>query len=534
MTNLTSVSYAQDSDLDGIIDPIDLDDDNDGIIDTVENDAIKVDFSSAGDGDGGSLATWNQIFRVAGVPAGSVIRHRDGAVVPGVGININNFRAGRFNNDPNSSNWNGTANDPYYILAADDIYFHQLSTPGTISFTGLDTTLKYNVRIYNLIGNRADVVDTFMVTDGASTRTASNTRGAGWAATNLHDAGTVFENISATAAGRVTVTTPPPSVNAFPLNAIILEILNDFDGDGIPDLRDIDSDNDGITDNVEAQTTANYIVPSNAGGAFADSDNDGLDNAYEPNGLSPIDTDSDSTQDIFDNDSDNDGLLDIEERDDTGPTAITSVADTDNDGLLDIFEGSALNDNYIVNDENILGADFLLGDSDDDTDANGGNAVPLTQDLNYRDIFQVDIQLEKTVAVYDPENAGLFMLPGNDVIYTFSGSNEGDGPSDDGSIFLVDRLPPEIEFYNDDIDDSGPETGVIVFAQTDTNLTFTPSADLGFSNAATPPSSFAACNYTPLLGYDPNVTFLCLNPKGNLNSGTPSPSFSFQFRARIK
>ena len=37
----------------------------------------------------------------------------------------------------------------------------------------------------------------------------------------------------------------------------------DFDNDGIPNHLDLDSDNDGIPDNIEAQTTAGYIAPAN-------------------------------------------------------------------------------------------------------------------------------------------------------------------------------------------------------------------------------------------------------------------------------
>ncbi|MDV7141041.1 hypothetical protein R3X28_19315, partial [Maribacter sp. TH_r10] len=36
----------------------------------------------------------------------------------------------------------------------------------------------------------------------------------------------------------------------------------DSDGDGYPNHLDIDSDNDGIPDNVEAQTTDGYIAPN--------------------------------------------------------------------------------------------------------------------------------------------------------------------------------------------------------------------------------------------------------------------------------
>ncbi|MCM4164083.1 MULTISPECIES: gliding motility-associated C-terminal domain-containing protein [unclassified Arenibacter] len=84
----------------------------------------------------------------------------------------------------------------------------------------------------------------------------------------------------------------------------------DPDGDGIPNYLDVDSDNDGILDIIEAQASLYYIPPSKI-----DSDNNGLDDAYElppgsGGGLIPVDTDGDGFPDYLDLDSDNDGILD--------------------------------------------------------------------------------------------------------------------------------------------------------------------------------------------------------------------------------
>lgn len=62
---------------------------------------------------------------------------------------------------------------------------------------------------------------------------------------------------------------------AVKISASAYELGADTDGDGVLDYRDLDSDNDGITDNVEAQSTAGYIGPSGI-----DADGDGLDDAY--------------------------------------------------------------------------------------------------------------------------------------------------------------------------------------------------------------------------------------------------------------
>ena len=118
--------------------------------------------------------------------------------------------------------------------------------------------------------------------------------------------------------------------------------LNDNDGDGIPNPYDIDSDDDGITDNVEAQPTCAYILPSGF-----DIDGDGMDDAYDiyismsvlkASGITPYDKDGDTTPDIYDLDSDNDGAMDVNEGSGIYGNFITSTTDTDDDGLMDQFD----------------------------------------------------------------------------------------------------------------------------------------------------------------------------------------------------
>ncbi len=110
-------------------------------------------------------------------------------------------------------------------------------------------------------------------------------------------------------------------------------------GDG-PDYLDIDADDDGIPDNIEAQPTATYVQPNGT------SAQNGLDTAYTT-GFVPEDTDGDLIPDYLDPDSDNDGIDDLTEG---GRGTLTGV-DTDGDGLDDGFEGADLNDPTDVNDE---------------------------------------------------------------------------------------------------------------------------------------------------------------------------------------
>jgi hypothetical protein len=119
--------------------------------------------------------------------------------------------------------------------------------------------------------------------------------------------------------------------------------LTNSDANGQPDYLDIDSDNDGITDNVEGMSTYSYIVSSDA-----DADGDGIVDAYDSNdamfggnALTPFDFDADGTPDYRDTDTDNDGAPDRNEGDKIAvlsQTTINNSGDTDGDGLMDYFD----------------------------------------------------------------------------------------------------------------------------------------------------------------------------------------------------
>lgn len=115
-------------------------------------------------------------------------------------------------------------------------------------------------------------------------------------------------------------------------------LADDTDGDGIASFVDIDADNDGILDNMEAQSTAGYTVPVNT-----DTDNDGILNAYEGGFLDPVNTDSGGAADYLDTDSDDDGIDDEDEAwdaydDGDSVNDLTCSSDTDQDGLLDCYD----------------------------------------------------------------------------------------------------------------------------------------------------------------------------------------------------
>ena len=115
----------------------------------------------------------------------------------------------------------------------------------------------------------------------------------------------------------------------------------DNDDDGIANYINIDSDGDGITDDVEGQTSTGFVAP-----AGADTDGDGWDDNYDSDngGTTPplTDTDTDTIPDYLDTDSDGDGIGDsIEGRDDDSDGVADELAsgtDTDSDGLDDAYD----------------------------------------------------------------------------------------------------------------------------------------------------------------------------------------------------
>ena len=113
----------------------------------------------------------------------------------------------------------------------------------------------------------------------------------------------------------------------------------DTDGDGIADFRDTDSDGDGMNDTTEGGRGVIDSIDADGDGIIdnlVDTDGDGLadivDPDVQPGGgggtpLVPADTDGDGLTDQIDVDSDNDGVLDVDEN-----------GDFNNDGINDSLQ----------------------------------------------------------------------------------------------------------------------------------------------------------------------------------------------------
>ncbi len=193
------------------------------------------------------------------------------------------------------------------------------------------------------------------------------------------------------------------------------------DSDILPNFTDLDSDGDGIPDNVEAQSTLGYVAPSGL-----DTDSNGIDDAYDSNGtpIALVNSDGTDNFDYLDTDSDNEG------GNDTAEAGFTlSGADVDGDGL---------DDNY---DADITGYSDPGGTIDDPL--TGVVILPNTDglgDVDFRDPeFRADLELTKTVQFIGG-------IPAQ-VEFTITVTNNG--PDDATGVTVLDNLPSGFNYDSD-------------------------------------------------------------------------------------
>jgi MYXO-CTERM domain-containing protein len=172
-------------------------------------------------------------------------------------------------------------------------------------------------------------------------------------------------------------------------------VPQDTDGDGVPDFQDLDSDGDGTDDDVdncyliENADQANLDGDESGDACDNDADGDGILDALEEDfGLDPRkidtdddtiadgeelgeldeprDTDEDGTIDALDDDSDGDGVSDLDEAGDDDPT--TRAVDTDDDGTPDYRDLDSDGDRVPDAEDNCR---VVQNAAQTDTDGNG-------------------------------------------------------------------------------------------------------------------------------------------------------------------
>ncbi len=188
-------------------------------------DVIGVDFASAG----GSATGFNVFNSNTTIADGSVIRYNGDTVVHGVSLD---FQGGNgFTNPGETAGWIGASSDPYYAdqetALRDIVYASGSGSALTLTFSGLDDALSYDMRVYSLF-DRSDIRDrqeAITVTDGLGTRSWTSTRYSRWLAESLEDGGTLFEKLKTDGNGNLVVTVTGPVGNNPFLNAIVLQAV---------------------------------------------------------------------------------------------------------------------------------------------------------------------------------------------------------------------------------------------------------------------------------------------------------------------
>jgi hypothetical protein len=135
-----------------------------------------------------------------------------------------------------------------------------------------------------------------------------------------------------------------------------------------------------------------------------------------------------------------------------------------------------------------------------------------------------NIQVTKSsapVAVTGPER---FNIPGAFVDYTLTVTNSGGSTVDINSSLLADVLPPNVTFYNGDINTALPGTQNFVFTAGTSGLSLT-SGNITYSN-----NGGSTYGYSPAAGLDANVDAIRFAPTGTFAANS---SFTVRFRARI-
>jgi hypothetical protein len=128
----------------------------------------------------------------------------------------------------------------------------------------------------------------------------------------------------------------------------------DPDGDGIPNYEDGDSDGDNVPDRIEGDPDAPGSFPSQK-----DDNGDGVDDGDDGRISTLSDEDGDSTPDVFDTDSDNDGKPDGDEAFDLNGDGASDIPpsgeDSNQNGVDDAYDDKIstdqINKDYIGEDE---------------------------------------------------------------------------------------------------------------------------------------------------------------------------------------
>lgn len=482
MTFFPTQAFTIDTDMDGVEDSIDIDDDNDGILDVLECPVKRI----------------NNYYDVSPAPQLSSLSDASFNYYLAEGVRTYDYTA----TDGTIYNYTETVESPDSILIvtyANPLYkaygligIHAQYVEGNVSHPQvLGHSLSYEIKMNSAVVKRlkfwlndVDATETVRIIgfNGSNPVTPSIERITSYQTFSVlpsKEAQLKSENNVSSARSDYNLVKFHEPIDKLVITSVKLYAIHrnsggfnwfglhedfcDADDDNISDLLDLDSDNDGIPDNIEAQTTQGYIVPNGI-----DMDNDGLDDAYDTNltgkdnsvGITPVNTDGIDTPDYIDFDSDNDGKSDCLENNATMLLCPVSIDMVGNNGLASWAEN---NDDYSdVNGLAHNGQYFLLDDTDDDVLANGTDATPMTSDFDYRDntplpvMCTLDAKDDQNISVSSNENKHIPILTNDSCIQTCKTFSFTQGQY--GTVTLDDKGTTH------DISDD-----IFIYTQNDTN-----------------------------------------------------------------
>ena len=412
-------SSTQDNDGDGVNDIVDLDDDNDGILDTDEDlndDGDNDPRTDPSDSDGDGVPNYFDLDSdndgITDYIEGGGTNDNDGNGQPGDGVL-----------DATEVNSVGIPLD-----VSPDVLITGTNTTSNLALPNTDNDL-----VRDFLDKDSDndgIVDA--IEAGGTDSDGDGEFGSGTA--NDIDSDGLADAIDPYDDRDGNVDTALNGGNKLP--------LTNSDTDSIPNHLDLDSDNDGIPDNVEAQTTIGYIAPSGT-----DTDKDGLDDNYDTTNsgtaISPVNTDGTDNLDYLDLDSDNDLINDIVE---SGNASL----DTDGDGDTDGTVGVNGLDNTLESTDNYIDVNGSLDNTqtdnfaDEDADVNSGG------DVDYRDILDADGDGVADAIDLDDDNDGIL-----DTAESPSGVNpDADADNDGIQNFKDPSFAGFVDSNNDGINDN--------------------------------------------------------------------------------
>lgn len=423
-----AVRTYPDTDGDGISDNIDIDDDNDGILDTDEQawctqSPISVQsehiFLNETFGAGPTRGQIN--INIPG--ATSTYCYEDGIVGPNVGIcdsqsdwslndgeyTVNSTISGPSGSAANISSWSSTnwtaqrdhtgdLNGRMAIFNAS--YNPQVFYETRVSGVMPNVPVRYSFWVLNIMSKAAysgtilpNITVQFIDTENDAIISTFNTG-------NIVRCNASANNCEISEWREFNTSVDLGSVTSFVIkfinnatggngndlaldDIVIRQDYCDYDKDGVSNLFDLDSDNDGIPDIEEAgfkHLSDGNGQMSLAASVWRDDNRNGMhdeiDALLDSGAYYVPDTDNDGIPDYLDLDSDNDGIFDIDEAGllngdgDVNGDGVGDGADTDQDGILDVFDNFVGRGTLVRPFAQVTSAsgvpDYLNVDSDDD------------------------------------------------------------------------------------------------------------------------------------------------------------------------